>query len=130
MVTTSTSVVSSSSATPTQAKHSSSPTPSGGLSKGALAGIVLAGLVGLIIVLGVILLLFRLKKKRDKAAAGTAEAQTDTAYDGQANYEYNAVGVKKTTPPQYENTTEAQYSRMDLSAPLDPARNPEYARGS
>jgi hypothetical protein len=130
MVTTSTSVVSTSSASPTQAKHSSSPTPSGGLSKGALAGIVLAGLVGLIIVLGVILLLFRLKKKRDKAAVGTAEAQTDTAYDGQANYEYNAVGVKKTTPPQYENTTEAQYSRMDLSAPLDPARNTEYARGS
>jgi hypothetical protein len=78
-------------------------------------------------------LLFRLKKKKARAAAGTAQTEMNTAYDGQANYEYSAVGVKQNTPPQHHNATEAQYSRMDSTgqnAPLDsPAHNTNHARG-
>jgi hypothetical protein len=83
-------------------------------------------------VLGGILLLFRLKKKKARAAAGTAQTDMNTSYDGQANYEYSVVGVKQNTPPQYQNASEAQYSRMDStgqSALSDsPAGNTNHAR--
>jgi hypothetical protein len=127
----STSATSRSSASPTQPSPLSSSKPSG-LSKGALAGIVLAGLVGIILVLVGILLLFRRRKMKNKATAGTAQTDADTTYNGQANYQYSAVGMSQKLPHEHQNATEAQYSRVDMTvqgAPMaSPALNANHAR--
>jgi hypothetical protein len=91
---TSTSSNSSSSASPSASASSSSSdvakVGSIGLSKGALAGIVLGALVLVILVLVGVLMLFRRKKnqKKSMAVSGNGEA----VHVAQGNYEYQPVG--------------------------------------
>ncbi|KAF1919445.1 hypothetical protein BDU57DRAFT_141671 [Ampelomyces quisqualis] len=81
----------SSSASPSSSsKPASSSDSNSGLSKGALAGIVLGALVGIALILGGILLLFRRKKNKSKAAELSSQTHGNTAY-GHAGYQYSAV---------------------------------------
>lgn len=82
-----------SSSTPTSSAESPSTTTtttsSSGLSKGAIAGVVLGGLVAIIAVLGLILLL--LKRRKNKVKGATKDGGDAAPTTLSPHYQYNAV---------------------------------------
>jgi hypothetical protein len=69
---------------------------------------------------------------KNKAIAAKAQTDADTIHNGQANYQYSAVGINHEKPHERQNTTEAQYSMVDMtgqSVPMaSPALNTNHAR--
>jgi hypothetical protein len=111
----------SSSASASASPSSSKSTEGGstGLSKGALAGIVLGALIIIILVLVGILLLFRRKKNKNKAMAvtqGNGEAEHEAAGN---NYQYSPVGGMQKERYAQQPMEMAQPVRAEL-----PTQNP------
>jgi hypothetical protein len=83
-----------------------------GLSKGALAGIVLGVLVLIIAVLVGVLMLFRRKKNNDKAMAVSGNGET--VHEVQGDYGYQPVGGQKEGYAQQRPVEMGQKPRVEL----------------
>jgi hypothetical protein len=109
---------SSSSASPSPTASTSPKIGSTGLSKGALAGIVLGGLIAIAAILAGILLLLKRKQNNNKTMTVSQE-NGETAYAGAGNYQYNPMGDSQKDRYAYRPTELAGHS-----APSElPARN-------
>lgn len=100
------------------------------LSVGALAGIILGALIGVVLILCGILFLFRRRKNKNKNKAMAVEVDMHSMHSGiPPSYQYSAVGGETQQKSvysynSYNTELDAQHQRMELSTHVPPSELP------